>query len=425
MKEDKQAVEEDPYADIPEHIMKSDVETIKLQTRLIDNEVKMMRQENLRLLHERNQMQEKIKENAAKIKQNKVLPYLVGNVVELLDVDSEGEEDGAVKNEQNAKKGKCAVIKTSSRQTVFLPMIGLVPAEKLKPGDLIGVNKDSYLVLDTLPAEYDSRVKAMEVEERPTDTYTDIGGLDKQIEELVEAIVLPMQQADKFKALGIRPPKGALMYGPPGTGKTLLARACAAQTNACYLKLAGPSLVQMFIGDGAKLVRDAFELAKEKAPAIIFIDELDAIGTKRFDSDKSGDREVQRTMLELLNQLDGFSSDERIKVIAATNRIDILDPALLRSGRLDRKIEFPLPNEEARARIMQIHSRKMNVNPAVNYEELARSTDEFNGAQLKAVCVEAGMLALREGAKELNHEHFHGGILEVQAKKKNDHFYFA
>ena len=169
-----------------------------------------------------------------------------------------------------------------------------------------------------------------------------------------------MQQAEKFKTLGIKPPKGCLMYGPPGTGKTMLARACAAQTKACYLKLAGPSLVQMYIGDGAKLVRDAFELAKQKAPAIIFIDELDAVGTKRFDSNKAGDREVQRTMLELLNQLDGFSSDERIKVIAATNRIDILDPALLRSGRLDRKIEFPLPNESARERILQIHARKLN-----------------------------------------------------------------
>ena len=188
----------------------------------------------------------------------------------------------------------------------------------------------------------------------------------------------------------------------------------------------------MFIGDGAKLVRDAFALAKEKAPAIIFIDELDAIGTKRFDSDKSGDREVQRTMLELLNQLDGFGSDDRIKVlmnsqksvfyltevcfrfkvIAATNRIDILDPALLRSGRLDRKIEFPLPNETARARILQIHSRKMSTSTDVNYDELARSTDEFNGAQLKAVCVEAGMIALREGATKLTHEHFLSGILE-------------
>ena len=206
------------------------------------------------------------------------------------------------------------------------------------------------------------------------------------------------------------------------TGKTLMARACAAKTNAMFLKLAAPQLVQMFIGDGAKLVRDAFALAREKAPAIIFIDELDAIGTKRFDSDKvtappaarftqprvissartahyhflalsclclqSGDREVQRTMLELLNQLDGFSSDDRIKVIAATNRPDILDPALLRSGRLDRKIEFPLPDEDGRANILRIHSNKMNVNTeSVNYEELARCTDDFNGAMLKAVCV--------------------------------------
>lgn len=208
--------------------------------------------------------------------------------------------------------------------------------------------------------------------------------------------------------------------------QTLLARACAAKTNACFLKLAAPQLVQMFIGDGAKLVRDAFALAREKAPAIIFIDELDAIGTKRFDSDKSGDREVQRTMLELLNQLDGFSSDDRIKVIAATNRPDILDPALLRSGRLDRKVEMPLPDEEGRANILRIHSNKMNVNTeSVNFEELARSTDDFNGAMLKAVCVEAGMIALRRDATELSHEDFMAGISEVQAKKKASLAYYA
>jgi 26S proteasome regulatory subunit T5 len=204
------------------------------------------------------------------------------------------------------------------------------------------------------------------------------------------------------------------MYGPPGTGKTLLARACAAQTDATFLKLAGPQLVQMFIGDGAKLVRDCFALAKEKAPSIIFIDELDAVGTKRFDSEKSGDREVQRTMLELLNQLDGFASDDRVKVLAATNRVDVLDPALLRSGRLDRKIEFPLPNEEARAQILRIHSRKMTVDEAVNWQELARSTDEFGGAQLKAVCVEAGMIALRSGQQKISHEHYVDAIAEVQ-----------
>lgn len=215
------------------------------------------------------------------------------------------------------------------------------------------------------------------------------------------------------------------MYGPPGTGKTLLARACAAQTDATFLKLAGPQLVQMFIGDGAKLVRDCFALAKEKAPSIIFIDELDAVGTKRFDSEKSGDREVQRTMLELLNQLDGFASDDRVKVLAATNRVDVLDPALLRSGRLDRKIEFPLPNEEARAQILKIHSRKMTVDKSVNWPELARSTDEFGGAQLKAVCVEAGMIALRKGKAKIGHEHYVDAIAEVQAKKTQAVSFYA
>ncbi|KAG9315787.1 26S proteasome subunit P45 [Chiua virens] len=416
---------EETWDDIPAEILSLSTDEILTRIRLIENDIKVMKSETLRLQHEQSVMKEKIRDNGEKIKQNKVLPYLVGNVVEILNVDPESEEDGANQDLDSMRKGKCAVVKTSTRQTVFLPLIGLVPPEELRPADLVGVNKDSYLILDKLPTEFDSRVKAMEVDERPTETYTDIGGLEKQIEELVEAIVLPMEQAEKFKTLGIKPPKGCLMYGPPGTGKTLLARACAAQTKACYLKLAGPSLVQMFIGDGAKLVRDAFELAKEKAPAIIFIDELDAIGTKRFDSEKSGDREVQRTMLELLNQLDGFSSDSRIKVIAATNRIDILDPALLRSGRLDRKIEFPLPNETARARILEIHSRKMTVSPDVNFEELARSTDEFNGAQLKATCVEAGMIALREGATKLTHEHFLSGIAEVQSKKKNDLMYFA
>lgn len=170
------------------------------------------------------------------------------------------------------------VVKTTGRHTVYLPVIGMVEASELKPGDLIAVNKESFVVYDKLPAEYDSRVKAMEIDERPTEEYTDIGGLDKQIEELIEAIVLPMTHKEKFDNIGIRPPKGLLMFGPPGTGKTMMARACAAQTKATFLKLAGPQLVQMFIGDGAKMVRDAFELAREKAPAIIFIDELDAIG---------------------------------------------------------------------------------------------------------------------------------------------------
>jgi 26S proteasome regulatory subunit T5 len=411
--------------DLDEEILSLSTVDILTRKRLLENDARIMKSEHTRLTHEKATMGEKIKENQDKITNNKQLPYLVGNVVELLDLDptAESAEEGANIDLDATRVGKSAVIKTSTRQTIFLPLIGLVDPDQLKPGDLIGVNKESYLVLDTLPAEYDSRVKAMEVDEKPTEKYSDVGGLHKQIEELVEAIVWPMKESERFKKIGIKAPKGALMYGPPGTGKTLLARACAAQTDATFLKLAGPQLVQMFIGDGAKLVRDAFALAKEKAPAIIFIDELDAVGTKRFDSEKSGDREVQRTMLELLNQLDGFASDDRIKVLAATNRIDVLDPALLRSGRLDRKIEFPLPNEEARAQILKIHSRKMRYDPAVNWGELARSTDEFGGAMLKAVCVEAGMIALRMGKEKISHEHYVDAIAEVQAKKKDVSFW--
>ncbi|CAH1797140.1 unnamed protein product [Owenia fusiformis] len=424
--EDK-AIWEDGDESMGEEVLRMGNDEIIGRTRLLDNEIKIMKSEVMRISHELQAQKEKIKENTEKIKVNKTLPYLVSNVIELLDVDPEdaAEEEGANVDLDSQRKGKCAVIKTSTRQTYFLPVIGLVDPENLHPGDLVGVNKDSYLILENLPAEFDSRVKAMEVDERPTEQYSDIGGLDKQIQELIEAVVLPMTHKERFEALGIQPPKGVLLYGPPGTGKTLMARACAAQTKSTFLKLAGPQLVQMFIGDGAKLVRDAFALAKEKTPAIIFIDELDAIGTKRFDSEKAGDREVQRTMLELLNQLDGFSSHEGIKVIAATNRVDILDPALLRSGRLDRKIEFPAPNEEARARIMQIHSRKMNVSSDVNFEELARCTDDFNGAQCKAVCVEAGMIALRREAVELIHEDYMDAILEVQAKKKTNLNYYA
>lgn len=412
---------------LDEEILQMSTDDIKLRCRLLDNECSYMKSEHQRINHEIESMTASIKDNNDKVKQNKVRPWLVANIVEILDLQTEEdkEEDGASMSVDAQREGQTAVVKTSTRQTIFLPMVGLVPTSELKPGDLVGVNKDSYLVLDKLPTEYDSRVKAFEVDERPTEQYTDIGGLDKQIQELVEAIVLPMTENDRFIAMGISPPKGCLMYGPPGTGKTLLARACAAQTKATFLKLGATSLVQMFIGDGARMVRDAFALAKEKAPSIIFIDELDAIGTKRFDSEKAGDREVQRTMLELLNQLDGFQPNDNVKIIAATNRIDILDPALLRSGRLDRKIEFPKPDQEARARIMQIHARKMTVDPDINYDEISRCCDDFNGAQCKAICVEAGMIALRRDAAEIHHEDFMEAVQEVQAKKKGNLIYYA
>jgi 26S proteasome regulatory subunit T5 len=426
MKQAQQAAEDEELAAMEAELMTMTDAEIEQKTKLIQSESKMLGRELARLNHEIENKKEQIKANTDKIKLSKTLPYLVGNIVEILELPPEdGEDEGGNVDLDAQRVGKSVVLKTSTRQTIFLPVIGLVDAKDLEPGDLVGVNKDSYLILDTLPVEYDSRVKAMELDERPTEEYSDVGGLDKQIEELMEAVVLPMKYKDRFTNLGIKPPKGVLLFGPPGTGKTLLARACAAQTEACFLKLAASQLVQMFIGDGAKMVRDAFALAKEKAPAIIFLDELDAIGTKRFDSEQSGDREVQRTMLELLNQLDGFEIKDDIKVIAATNRQDTLDPALLRSGRLDRKIEFPHPDESARARILQIHSRKMNVSPDVNFDELARCTDDFNGAQLKAVAVEAGMLALRREATQLGHEDFMEGIIQVQAKKTMTLNYYA
>lgn len=268
-----------PIEEFPEELNYLSSDDLNTRSRLLENDLRIMKSEIIRLQHEQASMMEQLQDNMEKIKLNKQLPYLVANIVELLEVeeeDEEGEDDeenegtgSNLKGEDNnsmdvdtdnsianstktnrkpsKKMMKCAVVKTTTRTTSFLPLIGLVDSETLKPGDLVGVNKDSFLVLDTLPSEYDSRVKAMEVDERPTEDYGDVGGLDKQIEELVEAVVLPMTQADRFKKLGIKPPKGVIMYGPPGTGKTLLARACAAQTKSTFLKLAGPQLVQVRI----------------------------------------------------------------------------------------------------------------------------------------------------------------------------------
>ncbi|KAM0681674.1 26S proteasome regulatory subunit 6A [Glugoides intestinalis] len=388
------------------NIEKMPIEKVAERTRLINSETRLLQNEINSIKNEIHNKSTMVVENMSKIKLNKILPFLVGNVVEIFDAHS-------------------GVILTSTRQHSYLSNLGLVPTEELSPGDSVALHKETNIVFEKLPPTYDNKVLAMELDVKPDETYEDIGGLDRQIEELNEGIVLPLMYPERFKRLNIIPPKGVLMYGPPGTGKTLMARACAAKTNASFLKLAGPQLVQMYIGDGARLVRDAFALARSKRPCIIFIDEIDAIGIKRSASDKTGDREVQRTMLELLNELDGFTINDDIKIIAATNRVDILDPALLRSGRLDRKIEFPLPNVEGRKRILQIHARKMTLASGVNFDELARSTDGFNGAQCKAVCVEAGMAAIRKDKNEIGQNEFIQGISEVMSKKKSTVTYFT
>ena len=416
-------------------IEKSVAEVENLPLDQIRQKIKALEGKTSMFKGEINKMKVDIKKFTARIKENKQklqiqtgLPHLVSTISEIFDLENMEQEEGSglKQNESQKKLRKGAIIKTSTRSTIFLPVIGFLEPEELKPLELVGVNKDTYLIYEKLPTEYDSRVRVMELDTKPTEKYSDMGGVDKQIQELEEAIVFPLEKKHLFEAIGIKPPKGVLMFGPPGTGKTMLARAVAARVNATFLKLAGSQLVQAYIGDGAKMVRDAFALAREKAPTIVFIDEIDAVGLKRSGGDAHGGKEVQRTMLELLNQLDGFSSTDDVKVIAATNRADVLDPALLRSGRLDRKIEFPMPNEEGRAKILEIHSRKMHYNnKLVNFKEFARMTDDFNGAMLKAVCVEAGMIALRWGGSEVTHNDYVEGINQVKAKKKKKLYYYS
>merc|ERR1711968_70244 len=250
------------------------------------------------------------------------------------------------------------------------------------------------------------------------ESYADIGGLDDQIQEIKEAVELPMTHPELYEDIGIKPPKGVILYGEPGTGKTLLAKAVANSTAATFLRVVGSELIQKYLGDGPKLVRELFRVAEEQAPTIVFIDEIDAVGTKRYDSNSGGEREIQRTMLELLNQLDGFDSRGDVKVLLATNKIESLDPALLRPGRIDRKIEFPLPDHKTKRHIFKICTSKMTLAEDVNLEEFVMQKSSLAGADIKAVCTEAGLLALRERRMKVTHAVFSTATEKVLYKKK-------
>jgi len=289
-----------------------------------------------------------------------------------------------------------AIISFSVGTEYYVSIMSFVDREQLEPNCSVLLHNKSLAVVGLLENEADPMVKVMKVEKAPLETYGDIGGLDKQIQELKEAVELPLVHPELYEEIGIKPPKGVILYGPPGTGKTLLAKAVAHETSATFLRVVGSELIQKYLGDGPKLVRELFRVADEHAPSIVFIDEIDAVGTKRYEATSGGEREIQRTMLELLNQLDGFDSRGDVKVIMATNRIDSLDPALIRPGRIDRKIELPSPDSTTKRRIFDIHTGKMNLADDVELEEFILAKDDLSGADIKALCMEAGLLALRD-----------------------------
>ena len=313
-------------------------------------------------------------------------------------------------------KGR-AIVKSSTGPSFVVNASRKVKNEKLAPGMRVALNQRTFAIMEVLPTKLDPFVKGMEViDSIPDISYADVGGLGDQLREVRETVELPLKKPELFEKIGIDPPKGVLLYGPPGTGKTLLAKTVAHETEATFIRIIGSELVQKFIGEGARLVREIFNLAKQKAPTILFIDELDAIGSQRLKVATSGDREVQRTLMQLLSELDGFEQRGDVKIIGATNRVDILDPALLRPGRFDRMIDFPIPDEEARKAIFKIHTRRLNIEEKVDLSRLVNLTEGATGADIKAIATEAGMFAIRKEAEKIVSKDFIDAVDKVMNK---------
>jgi proteasome regulatory subunit len=305
------------------------------------------------------------------------------------------------------------IVRSSAGPRFLVRSSPSISPDDLKPGVRCTLNQQSLAIIELLPTSFDAQVYGMEVVDSPQETYADIGGLEPQINEIKEAVELPLKRPDLFLRIGIDPPKGVLLHGPPGTGKTLLAKAVAHETNANFMRVVGSELVQKYIGEGARLVRELFDLAKKKAPTIIFIDEIDAVGASRTEANTSGDREVQRTLMQLLAGMDGFENRGDVKIIGATNRIDILDRALLRPGRFDRIIEIPLPDAAGRLSILKVHTRSLTMEDGVDLNGIAALTDSRNGADLKAICMEAGMFAIRKEHAAITQQDFIAAIEKV------------
>merc|ERR1711934_59303 len=311
-----------------------------------------------------------------------------------------------------------AIVSSSVGPEFYVSIMSFVDKDQIEPGCTVLTHNKNLAIVGLLGDDVDPMVNVMKVDKAPTETFADIGGLESQIQEIKEAVEMPLTHPELYEDIGIKPPKGVILYGEPGTGKTLLAKAVANSTAATFLRVVGSELIQKYLGDGPKLVRELFRVAEEHAPTIVFIDEIDAVGTKRYDSQSGGEKEIQRTMLELLNQLDGFDTRGDVKVLLATNRIDSLDPALIRPGRIDRKIEFTLPDAKTKRQIFKICTGKMTLAEDVNLEELVMSKADIAGADIKAICTEAGLLALRERRMKVTHQDFKTAFDKVLYKKK-------
>ncbi|MCO8244056.1 MULTISPECIES: proteasome-activating nucleotidase [unclassified Haladaptatus] len=376
------------------------IEALQERLDVLESQNEEMRDKLLDANAENNKYQQKLERLTHENKKLKQSPLFVATVQEITD------EGVIIKQHGNNQE---AVTEVTEEMR-----------EDLDPDARVAVN-NSLSIVKTLDDETDVRARVMQVTKSPEVTYADIGGLEEQMNEVRETVEMPLEHPEMFEEVGIDPPSGVLLYGPPGTGKTMLAKAVANQTDATFIKMAGSELVHKFIGEGAKLVRDLFQVARDHEPAVLFIDEIDAIASKRTDSKTSGDAEVQRTMMQLLSEMDGFEDRGEIRIIAATNRFDMLDRAILRPGRFDRLIEVPNPGEEGREQIFEIHTRDMNVADDVDFEHLAEETGDASGADIKAICTEAGMFAIRDERTEIRMQDFLDAQEKIeQEEEEND-----
>jgi 26S proteasome regulatory subunit T3 len=383
-----QAAEVDAYTRLK--TLQKSLDFLDIQEEYIKDEQKNLQRELLRAREE--------------VKRIQSVPLVIGQFLEMIDSDN-------------------GIVGSTTGSNYYVRILSTINRELLKPSASVALHRHSNALVDVLPPEADSSISLMAAHERPDVTYSDIGGMDIQKQEIREAVELPLTNHELYRQVGIDPPRGVLLYGPPGTGKTMLAKAVAHHTTASFIRVVGSEFVQKYLGEGPRMVRDVFRLAKENAPAIIFVDEVDAIATARFDAQTGADREVQRILMELLNHMDGFDQTVNVKVIMATNRADTLDPALLRPGRLDRKIEFPRPDRRQKRLIFQVCTGKMNLSDEVDLEDYVSRPDNISAADIAAICQAAGLNAVRKNRYIVLPEDMEAGY-KAQVKKDAEEFAF-